>query len=222
VWAVGQLGNVHHFDDRGWTGGNVGDTGWLYGVWARPKFVVAVGDGGKAYRYDTTSTTWTPVATGTTEALYGIWGPSDDLAWAVGANGTILRWTSGTFAPDTSPVTRDLMAVHGSADGAVWIVGKGGNPTTDVPFSTTALRLQNGSWSPAPVPALDLTDVFVRSATEAIATSSAGLVSRWDGVSWKAQAFDAPDTILTVWGPPDGSSTWVGTDSGGLLQRVAP
>jgi hypothetical protein len=213
---------VHHFDDRGWTAGSVGATGWLNGVWARPGFVVAVGDGGNAYRYDRVAMTWTPVATGTTQALYAMWGPSDDLAWAVGANGTILKWTSGSFAPDTSPVTRDLAAVHGSADGAVWIVGKGGNPTTDVPFFTTALRLVGGAWSPAPAPALDLTDVFVRSASEAYATSSAGLMSHWDGSSWKPQTFDSPDTIMSVWGPPDGSSVWVGTDSGGLLQRVLP
>jgi hypothetical protein len=223
VWAVGQLGNVHHFDDRGWTGGNVGATGWLNGVWARPGFVVAVGDGGAAYRYDRTAMTWSPVTTGTTQALYGIWGPSDDLAWAVGANGTILRWTSGSFAPDTSPVTnRDLMAVHGSSDGAVWIVGKGGDPTTGVPFNTTALRLVSNAWSPTPVPGLDLTSVFVVSATEAHVASSAGLMSQWDGVSWKPQTFDSPDTIMSVWGPPDGSSLWVGTDSGGLLQRIGP
>jgi len=85
-------------------------------------------DGGKILQYDISGDTWSlDEPSGSTENLRDIsFGAS--LGWAVGDNGSILRFTLGTWAVLNSPFTNSLTSVapQGSNDSEVWISGEGG------------------------------------------------------------------------------------------------
>ncbi len=51
---------------------------------------------------------------------------NDDLAWAVGDKGQILRWDGTVWFPLLPLTSRDLFAVHATADDRAWAVGDAG------------------------------------------------------------------------------------------------
>ncbi|MBI3184319.1 MAG: hypothetical protein HYZ28_19470 [Myxococcales bacterium] len=62
------------------------------------------------------------------KTLYSVWAASSAEAWAVGAEGTILRWNGNGWAPFLSAADSalTLYGVWGSGPSDVWAVGQGG------------------------------------------------------------------------------------------------
>jgi hypothetical protein len=74
---------------------------------------------------------------GTTQSLNGVWGSSATSVWAVGANGTILKFNGTSWSAQTSGTTQNLNGVWGSSATSVWAVGANG----------TILKFNGTSWS---------------------------------------------------------------------------
>src|SRR6266566_1700240 len=89
VFAVGDDGNIWHYDGTRWTSQQSGTTQDLYAVWGSGgKDVFAVGAGGTIVHYDGTS--WTVQPSPTSADLAGVWGSGGTDVFAVG--GTILHY----------------------------------------------------------------------------------------------------------------------------------
>lgn len=113
--------------------------GHLWWVHGDASAVWTVGDGGRAFRFDRASQTWSRVETGTTATLYGVWGaPGGGALWAVGGHvlpavgpPVVVRLT-----PDGGEVVTELpeevlgqgtfFKVWGAAADDVWVVGEQG------------------------------------------------------------------------------------------------
>ena len=59
-------------------------------------------------------------------ALRRIWGKDANNTWAVGDNGTILKWNGSSWSSQSSGTTQDLYGVWGSDANNVWAVGYNG------------------------------------------------------------------------------------------------
>jgi hypothetical protein len=222
IWVVGQLGRAHHFDGVSWTLETVGESVWLEGVHASADGgATAVADGGKIYRRTGgPSGTWSPMTSPTGADLFSVWGPSDDLLYAVGAAGTILKWDGGSWTADTSPVSAELRHVRGAPDGTVLITGRATPAVgSGALVAGTVLRLTAGSWVPETgVPIFDLWSISVKSATDAWAVGQNGVIVHLDGNEWKLVGSGADNTLVGIW---LGASThaMVLTDEGGMLEH---
>src|SRR5437899_10929430 len=74
--------------------------------------VVAVGAGGTILRYNPATDAWSPQASGTTNALYGVTRtPPGGTFAVVGAVGTILHYDGTRWIPQTSGTTDTLSGV---------------------------------------------------------------------------------------------------------------
>ena len=69
---------------------------------------------------------WAQLTSGTTSTLYGVWGTSATNVYAVGTDGTILRYDGTSWAAMTSGTTQELRAVWGTSAANVYAVGVGG------------------------------------------------------------------------------------------------
>jgi hypothetical protein len=80
--------------------------------------------------------------------LYSVWGTSTDDLWAVGYQGTILRWNGNQWTPIGGMGTTDFRGVYGSGANDIWAVGLAG-----AVFHWEGVALQNPITVPAvPVP----------------------------------------------------------------------
>jgi hypothetical protein len=94
-------------------------------VWAcDANDVVAAGNAGTILRFDGSS--WSPMTSGTTNALRGLWGSSATRVFAVGDNGTALAWNGSSWSPAGLPAgPADLLDVWGAPGGEVIVAGQG-------------------------------------------------------------------------------------------------
>lgn len=128
-------------------------------------------------------------------------------AWAVGDNGTILRWVGGSWV-DQSPGGSTLRAVWGSAANDVWAVGDGG----------TILHFNGSTWSSrttGTTTTADLYAVWGISSSNVWAVGS-GVVLRWNGSAWTTTAVSAD--LTGVWGS-SASDVWA-VGNGALLRNT--
>ena len=60
---------------------------------------------------------------GTTQNLLSVWGIGPSEVWAVGAAGTVVRYTGTAFSPVTAPATtKSITSVWGNLSSNVWMV----------------------------------------------------------------------------------------------------
>jgi Tfp pilus assembly protein PilX len=132
--------------------------------------------------------------------------PSDNLnsvscvdsshCWAVGDNGTILRWNGASWTQDSSPTGQNLRAVSMVSSSYGWAVGiKSGNQPTMLVWNGSSWTDQTGS---APATKQDLNSVSMVSAVYGWAVGSKSgnqpTMLVWDGSSWTDQTGSAPPT----------------------------
>ena len=70
------------------------------------------------------------MSSGTSEFLYAVWGASAADVYAVGTNGTILRYNGTSWLPMTSGTTRHLYGISGTVGGTVVAAGDAGTLVT--------------------------------------------------------------------------------------------
>jgi hypothetical protein len=83
--------------------------------------------------------TWTPIPTGTTASVIGIWGASPDEVFAVGGEGVFLRYDGEEWLATSIEGTPHLVSLWGSAADDVFATGDGG----------LILHWDGGRWVPS-------------------------------------------------------------------------
>ena len=174
-WAVGMFGNVYGTSDSGrhWTLEGLGLAAHLYDVEASsPSMALAVGSGGRIFRFDGES--WTQRPSGVTADLFGI-AISGAKSYAVGDAGTVLRsddggltWSKQTLPAPPAGLTQRINDVDFVDDWTGWCVGDDG----------LAYRTHDGGlhW-------------LARSAPAGCRFSSVRMLRRWGWAAWHYHVF---------------------------------
>jgi len=154
---------------------------------------------------------WTPMASGVTRILNGIWGSGPADVFAVGNSGTILHYGGAAWAPMASGVTGHLRAVWGSGPTDVFAVGSSGtilhyDGDAWIPMASGVTGYLNGVWGSGP------SDVFV--------VGQGGTVLHYDGAAWSAMGSGTGSWLSNVWGNDADSVLAVG--EGGTILRYGP
>lgn len=217
-----RTGSIWHFDGTEWgEDASAPETELL--VWAHAfsaSDVWVVGEGGAILRGSVGD--WEPIASGTTEPLWGVWGASADDVWIVGGdvNGSqpiLLRYQNGgiTEVPlDQTGFERPavaLLKVWG-IDGRTFAVGTGG----------LIVEWTGDTWVEMPTGALandDFVSLWGTSANNIVAVGgrATARIATFDGTSWttiapsglaglNAVTFDSEGTAII-----GGENGWVGT-----------
>jgi len=187
---------------------------YLYSVWGTStEDLFAVGYGGGIMHYD--GTTWTAMASPTTDALYGVWGAASNDVWAVGRGGLVLHYDGSTWTAVNVDTDIELYVAWGSGPSDVFVCGQDGamlhfDGSTWTSMSTglgegTALMWVNGSGP---------NDVY--------ACSDMGNVLHYDGATWTDISNELPVDPASEWyyyaiwssGP---ENVWVVGDGGMVL-----
>lgn len=226
VWVVGRAqaefgeNAFLHWDGQRWLNtpnGVVGPWATVLGVWGSgPDDVWFVGNDGDdlALTLHWSAGTWSfPSTIAEISELRAVVGLSASNVWAVGAAGSMARWSSDTWSPVPSGVTVDLNAVW--SDGStLWAVGASG----------TVLSWDGQGTSVSPVSELvsdvDLNAVWgTGDGNVWIAGDAATLLHRDDG-GWsqidlsKLSASDVDFEAMTG----DANRIWLATSDGSLLR----
>lgn len=202
-----------HYDGASWTTTELdiapfGQNRYFEAIWPLgPGEAIAVGGGGLAYHH--TAGAWTPIATGVTANLAGVWAPDADHAYLTGAQGTLLRWDRAkpTVATPDSTLDRSLIPVdpeHGTPLDLGPISGAGGKLWIGMPLGIDLLTYDGTTWTSARsgVPAggllaLDASHVVVSSPGQS-------LLARWDGTAWTTEDIVSGTTMAVLFQPPGG------------------
>ncbi len=159
----------------------------------------------------------------TTETLLGVWGTSANEVYAVGWNGTILRYDGRTWRTEVTTATVPLTAIHGlvpdpmvpDAPATVFAVGWRG----------TILERSQDGWRPAAYTSSageDLAGVHVIDPESALAVGDGGRMHHWDGTAWSVLPWSVPSVLMDrriepksalkdVWSPRGNRYYFVGT-----------
>lgn len=214
-WAVGQGGMILRTMDGGataWTtqpsntGARLTDVGFYGNVgWA-------VGVGGVVDYFN--GSAWA-ASTPTAEDLNGVTVVDAAHAWAVGDNGTILKWTGTTWFGQNSGTTYDLYDVDFVDANNGWAVGDGG----------VVLRTTNGgvNWFPVALGAYRaLYAVSLTDATHGTIVGSAGYIYRIDNPFYVTPVNSPTTEGLYGVTFTDANHGWaVGSPSGGQATIIA-
>ena len=103
----------------------------LLGLWVGAKNIYLVGAGGTIVKCDADGKDCKILQSGTSNALYGIWGTnsnSDSVIYAVGERGTILKSTTAgaKWEPEKSGIGVNLYAIWGEDASTIYAVGQEG------------------------------------------------------------------------------------------------
>ncbi|MCW2922744.1 MAG: hypothetical protein JWM98_148 [Thermoleophilia bacterium] len=185
-WAVGQQGNIRHWDGSAWSVAPSGTTTALTGIAVSATPTIWASTNGGAIRVSSNAGgTWANQYTSGL-ALNDVDSASSTAAWAVGDTGAIIATSDGaTWAPQTSGVTDDLNRVEALSASTAIAVGSNGR----------ILRTTNGgtTWSPVAsgvtYPIYGLASI----GTWLVAAGSGGAVQSSDGgATWAAFASPPP------------------------------
>lgn len=183
-WAVGDEGVILHYANGSWTPQISGVTVDLHSVYfidSQRGWIVGERDATNGIILQTTDggITWTRVAFDTTD-LYSITSyPGTTTMWAVGANGTILRFFDNNWAPFVSPVNTNLYSVHFLDANTGWAVGADG----------TILQYDGTNWTNVASGVTDnLYSVFFKDANHGWIVGDNSTIRFYNGINWNAQS----------------------------------
>lgn len=175
------------------------ETGRLDGVSASGGTVFAVGSGGAVLRRIGTGA-WTLMPAVTTEDLLAVHAISPTEVIAVGAHGTVVRFTGGAWRVENAGVatTSTLRATWGSGPDDLWVAGEEGlvgvvrrfdgvawQTVDTTPFLTSSVSWE-AVWGSGP------TDVYVGGNG-----FPDNALLHWDGAAWSVAA---RERALALWG----------------------
>jgi hypothetical protein len=127
------------YDGTAWQEIQTGRDETLWWVWGTDdgEHVWMVGEGGLILRYTAQTGAVTPLASGTTATLYGVWGTGPDDVWIVGGtpgagtsspNDVVLHWDGQDLTASDAPTAagHTFFKVWG-AGGELWVSGERGS-----------------------------------------------------------------------------------------------
>lgn len=207
VWAVGQVGQLAHYDGRAWTQIPSGVRAHLNAVWgSEPSDVWAVGKTSTIIHYD--GQNWTAVDFNGADDLHGIWGSGRADIWAVGERGTILHFDGRSWTQTHRLKTPDvLLAVWGSGPSDVWAAGYDGN----------VVRFDGKSWKPVHGgPNLLPFGIWGSSPSDILFIGALGSIVHYDGRSFVGLSSGTNEDLIGIWGTSP-SNVWVISQFGKIL-----
>lgn len=124
--AVGQLGEIHHFDGHGWTRQfDLHMDITLLSIWSDGAgSLFAAGDEGLVLTWNGSG--WERMPSGTKSALYGLWGVDAQHLLAVGDFGLVLRWNGQRWDEFNAGTEHFLFDAWGRGLDDIYIVGLSG------------------------------------------------------------------------------------------------
>jgi photosystem II stability/assembly factor-like uncharacterized protein len=126
--------------------------------------------------------------------------------WAVGRNGTILRWNGISWFSVPSPTTRNLFDLFMVSSTEGWAVGESG----------TIIRWNGTSWENVSPPVTEnLFDIYMISPTDGWIVGLNGTNLRWDGAAWAPRTPIAANLFAVYM--LSSTEGWVGGD-GNILK----
>jgi hypothetical protein len=206
-WAVGTAGSIVHYKEGALHSVDVTAAGesWLHGVWGAGSSVWIVGDAGLALV--SAAGSFIKVAMPVKSNLLDVWGMADDLFWAVGDGGVVLRWDGMAWLKvPTGPmggIVQNLRAVWGTAKDDVWVVG-----TQGTILHWTGERFEMG----APAASYSLNDVWGRAKDDVYAVGSGGVALHYDGAKWTTLQTGTSRSLQSVFGDAHGHIFAAGLD----------
>jgi hypothetical protein len=139
---------------------------------------------------------WSAVASGTFDALHGLWGASPTDVFAVGGSGsvssTILHYDGTAWSAEPSvPASNVLFDLWGVSSSDVHAVGASG----------TTLHFDGTSWSAISSGTSEsLHGVWGASGVDVYAVGAAGTILHHDGTAWGAMTSGSASSLSAVWG----------------------
>jgi hypothetical protein len=189
-------GSIDHYDGQSWN--------FMYfvpcpmgiqcpafqGVWSSSSTdAFAVAEAGVIAHYD--GSNWAPQTSGTTQALYGVWGVgSAGSVFAVGGAGTILSYDRSTWHAQTIG-TSPLYAVWGTSANDVFAVGGAG---TILHYNGTAWTAQNSGTTQS------LYGIWGTAGNAVFAVGDGSTILHYDGATWTSQTTAAAMNLRGIWG----------------------
>ena len=155
---------------------------------------------------------WISQTSGTTEHLRDVNFADANTGWAVGDNGTILKYDTGTWSSQTSGVSYDLLGVHFVDANTGWAVGDWG----------TILKYDTGTWSSQDSGVnYILKGVHFVDVNTGWAVGSIGTILKYDGITgtWSSQTSGTSDPLHDVHFV-DANTGWVVGDNGTILKTI--
>jgi hypothetical protein len=129
------------------------------------------------------------------EALYlGLWGASASEVFAVGAGGSLARYTGDGWTDDESPTFEHLWDVWGSSAADVFAVGDAG---TIVHWDGTAWDTMTSGLE---CTCQALNGVWGSAANDVWAVADGGVILHYDGAAWTAGDTVPTPALNAVWG----------------------
>ncbi len=157
---------------------------------------------------------WVPEQTSTDSALYDIWGSSRENIFAVGENGTILRYNGFSWSHSASGTTLQLSGIWGSAADDIYAVGD----------KATLLHYDGVRWSPVAHPlsgtGFPLYDVWGSSAADVFVVGF-GAILHYNGTAWVRMNINTAGedwssaAFKSVWGS-SGADVYVNVAGGAM------
>lgn len=132
---------------------------------------------------------WTPVSSGVSVQLNDLWGANASDLWAVGGNGTILRWNGAAWSKASSGTTANLTDIVGLSANQIWAVGEGG----------TILRWNGASWSAESSGLTTALHGVAATASTLYAVGVGGKVLTSTGGAWSPLAAPSTATLTAGW-----------------------
>jgi hypothetical protein len=200
---------------------------------------ISVGGGGPQM-------SWHPMATGTDELLWSVWGSPAGETVTVGTRATALHLEDGAWQEMPTNETGDLCDVWMSATGNALAVGLGGTVTewdgtewTHVNSGTSAdlfsvwgfnngytiavgdtgtiLGFDGSEWSPMESGAgVSFFGVWGDSVSNTFAVGVGGTIMNFDGTAWSFMTTVTTENLSAVWGT-SGADVWAVGDRGTIL-----
>jgi hypothetical protein len=174
-----------------------------------------IGGGGTAFHYHNGSAT--PIATGTTQDLSGIWGPDADHLSITGANGTLLQWVRtnpGAFTPDpTAPATTDYLSTIVHAGTTTWMVAGGSE-------LYVYRKPDGGTWQTVPTPGVPQSIAALSDDDVVVDHTDSGILSRWNGAAFERELYPSWRGLQQLSTLPDGTILVTGND--GMIFHAPP
>lgn len=150
VW-VGGVGGVRHFDGCQWSAPELTSMTVRAIKGTSATDVWAVGDSGKAARFDGVS--WSMVTTPTTVTLNAVAPTSTSEVWVAGNSGTLLRWSGTSFSTVALALTESLVDLDAFAPNDVVLtaqtIRRRWNGVSWVQFGLTGLDIAQSTWGPS-------------------------------------------------------------------------
>lgn len=161
----------------------------------------AVGRNGRILRSQDGGASWTSDSSPTTAYLYDVAGTAADDVWAVGGQGTVLRWDGTSWSVVPSGVRSSLIRVHIYAKDEIWFSGEGGTLLRGngqvIDRKLGGRPSLHGIWGSAP--------------DNLWAVGSGGAIYHYDGGAWTPSDSGVQNDLHGIWGSGPDDLWIVGT-----------